>query len=100
MTCLEWAKLIEKIIENNDFWKGVKHFASPTQVSKYELVSMISKSYNLNLEVNPINSDMTVDRTISTIFENGYKIKELESQISEMASFSEILYSKSNIEVN
>jgi hypothetical protein len=43
---------------------------------------------------------MTVDRTLSTIFESGYKIKELESQILEMASFSEILYSKSNIEVN
>jgi dTDP-4-dehydrorhamnose reductase len=100
ITCLEWAKLVEKIIENNDFWKGVKHFVSPTKVSKCELVSMISKSYYLNLEVNPINSDMTVDRTLSTIFESGYKIKELESQILEMASFSEILYSKSNIDVN
>lgn len=100
MTCLEWAKLVEKIIENNDFWKGVKHFVSPTTVSKFDLVSMISKSYSLNLEINPINSDTTVDRSLSTIFENEYKIKELELQILEMSLFSETLYSKSNLEIN
>ena len=42
ITCLEWSKLIEKIINQNDFWKGTKHFISPTQTSKYDLVKMIS----------------------------------------------------------
>lgn len=93
ITCLEWAKLVEKIIENKDFWKGTKHFISPTQVSKYELVKMLSNSYNLNIEINPINAESIVDRTLSTIFDEKYKIKELELQIIEMEQFSKILYS-------
>jgi dTDP-4-dehydrorhamnose reductase len=78
---------------------GPKHFVSPTKVSKYDLVRMISESYNLNLDINPINSEIAADRTLSTIFESKYKIKELELQILEMSLFSETLYSKSNLEV-
>jgi dTDP-4-dehydrorhamnose reductase len=100
ITCLEWSKLVEKIISDGDFWKGTKHFVSPTKVSKYELVDMISKSYNLNLEINPINSDITVDRTLSTKFENKYEIKELSKQIVEMAEFSKTLYSTNEVTTN
>ena len=93
-------KLVEKIISDGDFWRGTKHFVSPTKVSKYELVDMISKSYNLNLEINPINSDITVDRTLSTKFENKYEIKELSKQIVEMAEFSKTLYSTNEVTTN
>ena len=93
ITCLEWAKLVEKIIENKDFWKGTQHFISPTQVSKYDLVKMLSNSYNLNIEINPVNAEYIVDRTLSTTFDEKYKIKELELQIIEMEKFSKILYS-------
>jgi dTDP-4-dehydrorhamnose reductase len=92
ITCLEWAKLAEKIINNKDFWKGIKHFISPTQVSKYDLVNMISNSYELNIEINAMNSDLTVDRTLSTIFDTKYDIPELEFQINEMQLFSEKLH--------
>ncbi len=92
ITCLEWSKLVEKIIENRDFWKGTKHFISPTQVSKYELVKMISDSYNLNIEINQVDSEFIVDRTLSTILDEKYEIKELKEQIDDMKSFSEILY--------
>lgn len=92
ITCLEWSKLCEKIINNKDFWKGTKHFISPNQVNKFELVKMISDSYSLNVEVIPVNSDYLVDRTLSTIFETKYEIKELTEQVKEMEQFSKILY--------
>lgn len=92
ITCLEWAKLTEKIIEENDFWSGAKHFISPTQVSKYDLVKMLSNTYNLNIEINPVNAEFVVDRTLSSIFNKKYEIKELELQIIEMEEFSKKLY--------
>jgi dTDP-4-dehydrorhamnose reductase len=92
ITCLEWSKLIEKIINQNDFWKGTKHFISPTQTSKYDLVKMISNSYELGIEINPVDSELTVDRTLSTVFDVKYDIPELELQIKEMQLFSKKLY--------
>lgn len=92
ITCLEWSKLVEQILINKDFWKGVKHFMSPTQVTKFEMVKMISDTFNLDIEVNPVDSDYLVDRTLSSNFESNYVIKELKEQIEEMKSFSKNLY--------
>jgi hypothetical protein len=65
---------------------------SPTQVTKFEMVKMISDTFNLDIEVNPVDSDYLVDRTLSSNFESNYVIKELKEQIEEMKSFSKNLY--------
>lgn len=52
ITCLELAKLIERIIRDNLFWNGVRHIYSPDTISKYDLLSMINQIYNLNLNIN------------------------------------------------
>ena len=59
----EYCKIIEKIINQNLFWKGVKHIYSPTSKNKYELAIMISKSFKLN---------NNVDKTLSSKFQNEF----------------------------
>ena len=50
VTCLQLAKIIYQIIDQNIYWRGVRHIFSPRSVNKYELVSMINKIYNLAIE--------------------------------------------------
>ena len=51
ITCLEYCKVIEKIIRDNTFWKGVRHIYSPTSKSKYELVKMVDDIFHLNTNI-------------------------------------------------
>ena len=43
LTCLELSKVIENIIKNNKFWKGVRHIYSSDYVSKYELCKYVNE---------------------------------------------------------
>lgn len=86
MTCLELSKLIKKIIKENDFWDGIKHFYSNT-ISKYELICLIKQIYKLNIEVEPFMCEKEVNKTLKSIYENKYKIGTLLEQIIEMKSY-------------
>lgn len=96
ITCLQYAKIVEIIINNNYFWKGVRHIYSPTTMSKYDLVSMINDIYNLSIKINKFDTDTSVDKSLSTVYEeNGlFDIPELYDQIKEMKEFSTVIYSK------
>lgn len=86
------------MIKNDIFWKGIRHIYSPTGVSKYELVVLINKYYNLNIKINPIcmgNND--IDKRLSTKYKyhdkyqlhdlNSY-VPEIEKQIQELVEFN------------
>jgi len=88
VTCLEWSKFVHNVIKTNGYWTGVRHISSPSIVNKSELLKMLSNSFNLNLEVQEINSGNPIDRTISSIFNQEFKIQELSEQIKEMKEYS------------
>lgn len=89
ITCYQYALIVEKIIEENLFWKGVRHIYSPTSVSKYELVNMINNIYDLNIKINKFKCDKSCDKTLDTIYkENEYfdvpeLIKQIKTQKNE-----------------
>lgn len=88
ITCLQFAKICEHIIENNLFWRGVKHVVSPTSVSKAELVQIVSDIYDLNIKVNPTETSQKCDRTMSSIRKDVLiEVPELKEQIIEMKEF-------------
>jgi dTDP-4-dehydrorhamnose reductase len=87
ITCLEFAKLCEYIIKTNDYWLGVKHIYSPNSLSKFDLLKIISKIYNLNITVNSITMLNKCDRTLSTIYKKSYIISTIEEQIKEQYMF-------------
>ena len=94
VTCLQFGKIVETIIKKDLFWVGIKHLHS-NKVDKYELSSMINKHYNLNINITPVEVPISVDRSMTTIYEENLKdfdIPDLDVQIKEMYDFKSILY--------
>ena len=93
VTCLQFAKICEKIINTNGYWNGVKHIHSNT-LNKKELVELISSIYGLNVTVTSKETATMCDRSIVSIYErvDSMGIPTLETQIKEMKEFSEKLY--------
>jgi len=88
ITCLQFAKICEYIIEEDVFWQGVKHIVSPTAVNKQELVQMVSDVYDLDITVNPFETPEKCDRTMSSIRTDvEIEMPELEDQIRDMKEF-------------
>lgn len=96
VTCLQFAKICEEIINTNNYWIGIKHIYSNT-VNKKELVEMISKEYDLNITVMATETPIKCDRSMSSIHNTKINIPSLSEQIKEMKKFSDKLYSHKNI---
>jgi dTDP-4-dehydrorhamnose reductase len=93
VTCLEFAKICKKMIDENLFWNGTKHLHSNT-LNKKELVELISKSFELNVTVVEKQTEKTCDRSLSTIYDdiNKFDIPTLKDQLNELKDFSIKLY--------
>jgi dTDP-4-dehydrorhamnose reductase len=91
VTCLQFSKICDEIIRTNNFWVGTKHLHSNT-LNKQELVRTISDVYGLNITVNPTETPIACDRSMSSIYSTGIEIPSLKQQIEEMKEFSKILY--------
>ena len=89
VTCLELSRIICEIIEKNLFWTGVRHIFSPNIVSKYELIKMINEIYELNIDIHPVDTEKTIDKSLSTCFSdvNQFKIPDIRKQIEELSLF-------------
>jgi dTDP-4-dehydrorhamnose reductase len=93
VTCLEFAKICRKMIDQNLFWAGTKHLHSNT-LNKKELVELISSSFNLNVTVIEKQTENNCDRSMTTIYEDivKFEIPTLKTQLNELKTFSEKLY--------
>jgi dTDP-4-dehydrorhamnose reductase len=93
VTCLQFAKICDNIIINNSFWIGVKHVFS-NHVTKYELLQLVIKHYNLNIEVTAKEAGEKCDRTLSSIDDycSTLNIPPLDDQIKDMKEFNKLLY--------
>ena len=88
ITCLKFAELCEHIIKNNLFWLSVKHIFSPEVVNKYELVSLISDIYDLNITVTPTEAPNVCDRSLTSVREDVLiSVETLEVQLQKMLDF-------------
>lgn len=88
VTCLQLAKIIYKIINENLYWFGVRHIFSPRSVSKFELISLINEVYKLNIKINPFETEK-VDKTLITIYNTNdlFNIIDLKKQIAEIIDY-------------
>lgn len=88
ITCLQYCKIIEKIINENLFWVGVRHIYSPEIKSKYELSCIIRDVYKLDIEIIRVLSDKIIDKTLCSIYDiNMFNIPSLEQQLNELYKF-------------
>ena len=87
VTCLQLAKIVDKIIKENCTWDGVRTFHS-NSVNKFELVEMINEIYELNIKICPVSAADSCDRSLSTVHDiSSYEIPDLYSQIKESKEF-------------
>lgn len=89
VTCLQLAKIINQIIDEDLFWEGVKHIFSPDSLSKYELIKIINDVYELNIKINPVSKNYCNKTIIAKNHE--FSIPNLTNQILELKTrdFSE-----------
>jgi len=86
LTCLQVSKTIHSIITSNSFWTGVRHIHSPSTLSKYELLVLVSDIYKLEITVEPKETEHKCDRSLSTLYPT-FNVPELKFQITEMMQF-------------
>lgn len=92
VTCLQFAKICERIINEKLFWMGTRHIFSNI-LTKKELVETINDIYGLNITVMGANTPIKCDRTLLTIVKKPEFLNPtLDIQIKEMKDFSELLY--------
>jgi dTDP-4-dehydrorhamnose reductase len=87
ITCLEYCKVLNHIIETNNFWEGVRHICSPTPVTKYEMAKMIVRIFELNIDVEKVESSKIVHKTLSSQYAMPIPIQELYDQIKDLKRF-------------
>lgn len=87
VTCLELAKLIDRVIKGKNFWKGTRHIFSPVDISKFSLIESIIKIYSLNIRLKKINSQEKCFRNLSS---NSAPLiqKDIYRQLVEMREFN------------
>ena len=89
ITCLQYCKIIEKIVREQLFWKGIRHIYSPVSKSKYQLAQIIAETFDLNDEL--INKSLTaepVNKTLSSIYPALFEIPDLTDQVKETYGYS------------
>lgn len=87
MTCLQLSIIIKNIISTNNYWKGVKHLYSPNSVSKYELISMISQVYNLQIDIKKYETEKSVNRCLKGLY--NFDIPDILTQLYELKNWVE-----------
>jgi dTDP-4-dehydrorhamnose reductase len=90
VTTLYLAEIIENILKNNFYQKGLFHVHSPNTVNKYELLNIFNEVYELKFsKINDIEAKDTVDRSLSTVYKLSSKVctKTLQQQVREMKEF-------------
>lgn len=90
VTTLYLAEVIENILKQNLYEKGIFHIHSPNKVNKYELLQMFDEIYELKFaKINAVEAKDAIDRSMTSIFDKTEKVctKELQQQIKEMREF-------------
>ena len=89
VTTLYLAELIDIIIDKGLYQPGTYHLHSPSVVSKYELLEIINRVYELDLEIEPIEHKQKIDRSLKSIYKLQEVVtKDIELQVRELKEFS------------
>lgn len=91
ITCLQYAKIVEYMINNNYFWYGARHVCS-NQLTKYELCQIVNDVYDLNVTIKQHQTPETINKCLCTIHNHPFTIPHLRDQIQEMEQFTNTLY--------
>lgn len=100
VTTLYLAEIIETILTQGLFEKGLFHIHSPNTVDKYQLLQIFNRAYNLSLKINPAEAKEPVDRSLASIYDltKNVAVKTIEKQVNEMQEFFYIFNSTAAVD--
>lgn len=86
ITTLQAAKVVQKILEQGYYERGIHHVHSPRAVSKFELIEIINSSYGLGLKIEAKDSGEACDRTLTSErpLVGALNIPDIVDQVSSM----------------
>lgn len=88
VTCLQLAKCIKYIIEDNLYWEGACHIYTPIErTDKRALLKAISEVFDLNLSIKPQVAPSLIDRRLESDFNLGVSVSILQ-QLIETKNFN------------
>jgi dTDP-4-dehydrorhamnose reductase len=95
ITCLQLAKVIHTIIDQELYWKGVRHIFTPGKpCTKYLLLDYINYIYDLDIVIDKVNDRNYehLNRTLKSNFKENkiFNIPDIQKQIEEQAEYSNI----------
>ncbi len=91
ITCLQFAKMVWFMIENDHFWVGVRHIFSPEHSSKYDMAKMIAFVFDRDdITVVAENTPQMINKTLNTEWCTNIimQIPPLLEQICNLKSFT------------
>jgi dTDP-4-dehydrorhamnose reductase len=94
VTTLHLAETIEMILKNDLYHKEVFHIHSPNTVTKYDLLRIFNDVYELNIKINPVQSNTFCDRSLKSKYRLSTQFcrKSVEEQVEQMRDFFEAAY--------
>jgi len=86
VTSLQFAQIIQKIMEKSLFEYGLFHVYSPVSATKEELVRMIAEAFSVNVRVNSAQASGKIDRRLCSqkTLCDMLCIPPLEKQLAEL----------------
>lgn len=91
VTTLQFAQFCEEIIVENKFnslrrLNHLLHYCINETVSKYQLLKIISKVFNKNIEIVRLDNPKKLDRTLESVYLNSEK-REMYDSVLELNNF-------------
>ena len=92
VTTLNFSKVVEGMIINQNFSFKTQHLIPKNTISKAQLLEEFKKNFNKDININHINSDTLIDRTLKT------KKIEKNEELWKMAGYDNTPSIEENIE--
>lgn len=87
VTTLELVKTIDWVIQNKT--SGLVHLTGTKSISKYDLLLLLQKVFNRDIEIIPFNNECSDKTLVNTRQDFTYPVQEYESMIQEMKKWME-----------
>ncbi|MCU0453818.1 MAG: sugar nucleotide-binding protein [Bacteroidetes bacterium] len=89
VTTVHLAEVVERIILERRFAKGIFHVHSPDTVNKFELLTILNQVYDLRLTISPVEAADAIHRDLASIHPLTREVatKPIRQQVEEMRAF-------------
>jgi dTDP-4-dehydrorhamnose reductase len=89
VTTVYLAEIIERIIREKRYAKGIFHVHSPNTVNKFELLTILSEVYGLGLVISAVEAPEAIHRDLTSVHALTREVatKPIRQQVEEMRAF-------------